>query len=182
MSIEELQQIVPSPAKPKRGGDPQSWRKLEKPLKIKLPSDYRDFCFHYGSGCFDDPGRLLVFVWNPCSRHYAKDLHRTCADLRETRELGPRTANVPYGVYPDRPGWLPWGSDMDGNLMCWLTEGEPDQWPLILLTSDRTGFQQLDMPMTTFLARAFTRKIQSILWANPIFFSGPEPIRFLPGE
>lgn len=182
MAIEDLLKLIPPPASQLKTVDKHRWKKNEKALGIHLPTDYFDYVRFYGSGCFDDHGRLLIFVWNPCARFYLKDLRRICEDLCWSRELDPRSTNCPYGVFPSRPGWLPWGSDMDGNLMCWLTEGEPDQWPLILLTSDHTGFQQLDMPMTTFLARAFTRKIQSILWANPIFFSGPEPIRFLPGE
>jgi hypothetical protein len=71
---------------------------------------------------------------------------------------------------------------LDGSLLCWLTEGKPDDWPIILLSPERTSFQQLALPMTTFLALAFTRQIRTILWNDPVFFSGQHPIRFVPNR
>jgi hypothetical protein len=180
MAITDLLAVVPAPKEPVRAGPGEHWPTLRQTLGIALPDDYRDFGLRYGSGCFDDPGRLLVYVWNPFSPDYVQTVQRCCDELRSDRLDLPKERNIPYGVFPHQPGWLPWGNDIDGGLLCWLTEGEPDAWPIILLSPERTSFQQLHLPLTTFLARAFTRQIRTILWNDPVFFSGPQPIRFVP--
>src|SRR5690606_15206934 len=77
---------------------------------------------------------------------------------------------VPYPVFPNSPGLLIWGSDMDGNNLYWFTEGDPDDWPII--TRSRGDFEnawtRFDGPMTSFLAKAFTRQINLEFW--PEFF------------
>jgi hypothetical protein len=180
MSIMDLVAVIPGPEAPSYAGPGSRWPTLQHSLGIALPSDYCDFGLHYGSGCFDDPGRLFVYVWNPFDPAYLQTVERCCDELREDRGDLPKEPNIPYGVFPHQPGWLPWGSDIDGSLLCWLTGGEPDAWPVLLLSPERTSFQQLHMPMTTFLARAFTRQIRTILWNDPVFFSGPLPLRFVP--
>lgn len=180
MSVEELLSVAPSPAVPVETGPIDLWEDVERQLGTALPDDYRDFTLRYGSGYFDDFGRLLIFVRNPFTIDYLPDLERSCDELRSDRNDLRREPNVPYGVFPHQPGWLPWGSDIDGNLMCWLTEGKPNEWPVILLSGERTSFQQLPVSMTTFLARSFVRRMPSILWSDPSFFASPEPIRFVP--
>lgn len=182
MAITDLLAVVPAPKEPVHAGPAKGWPEVQRTLRIALPSDYRDFALHYGSGYFDDPGRLIVWAWNPFSPEYLSDLERCCEELRKDRGDLLREPNLPYGVFSHRPGWLPWGNDIDGSLLCWLTEEKPDDWPVILLSPERTSFQQLHLPMTTFLAQAFTRRIQTILWHDPVFFAGPEPVRFVPGD
>lgn len=179
MSISELEGVVPSP-RSCAAPSPGAWLTLQQTLNVALPSDFRDYSLSYGSGYFDDPRRLMVFVWNPFSPEYLLTLEQVCDELRAARLHLNREPNIPYGVFPHQPGWLPWGCDIDGSLMCWLTEGEPDDWPIILLTPEKTTFQQLHMSMTTFLARAFKRQIRTILWDDPAFFIGPDPVRFVP--
>jgi hypothetical protein len=178
MAIEELLRVVSPPDQPLEKGDAEAWTKVQQTLGTPLPSDYRDFGIHYGTGYFDDPGRLIIDVWNPFSPGYHEQLAGVCDSLR--LELGLRSdTNVPYGVFPDQPGWLPWGHDMDGNFLCWLTEGEPEAWPIILLTPVRDSFQQLKLSLTTFLAGAFSRQLQLMFWQEPAFFAGPELVRFV---
>lgn len=179
MAISELTDVAPPPRRPKDKGNSRQWAGVQRVLGTPLPDDYRDFAIRYGSGCFTDPGRLLLYVWNPFSAHYSRLLSDACSELRNDRVI-PDDVNVPYGVFPNQPGWLPWGNDMDGNFLCWLTEGQPDHWPIILLSPTRAGFQQLQLPLTTFLAKAFTRQLQLILWDHLDFFRDPQAIRFVP--
>lgn len=143
-----------------------------------LPSDYLDLCEAYGNGYFDAPGHLMLFFLNPMSPEYEGEFAQACADLRFILRIGSNEADVPYGVYPGNPGWLPWGHDIDGNLLCWITEGKPDEWPTVLLSADHRSFQQVNLPVTTFLARVFTRQITTILWNDSEAFT--IPVRFVP--
>ena len=60
----------------------------------------------------------------------------------------------------------------------WLTVGHPDNWP-VLVTSPRGYFwERFELPMTSFLALAFSRRLSCVPWHRPEFFSGPRPVKF----
>jgi hypothetical protein len=37
----------------------------------------------------------------------------------------------PLSVWPEPGGFLPFADSIDGDELGWLTEGDPDKWPLI---------------------------------------------------
>src|SRR5262245_24426822 len=145
MSIEELIAVVAPPRQPVEIGDAVAWQRIQERLGIRLPDDLRELGMRYGSGVFDD-GRVIIEVWNPFAPNYIHKVQDHCKDLRLIRVLPDSEDNIPYGVFPHQPGWLPFGRDMYGGLMCWLTEGEPEQWPILLLSRERTSFQQIALP------------------------------------
>jgi hypothetical protein len=74
---------------------------------------------------------------------------------------------------------LPWGTDENGNTLHWLTEGVPNDWPVIAESHDGE-IERFDMSMTTFLAKALTREIRpKHIWywpfADMIFTPTPPP-------
>jgi hypothetical protein len=74
-------------------------------------------------------------------------------------------ANIPYSVYPDAPGLLPWGRDENGSVMLWLTEGEPNDWPIVLVRIEG-GHERWDLSLTSFLAGTFGNRIKCLLWGR----------------
>ncbi|WP_406266022.1 hypothetical protein OH799_19440 [Nocardia sp. NBC_00881] len=41
---------------------------------------------------------------------------------------------VPFPGYPAPGGLLRWGGNYNGDMLCWLTEGEdPDDWPVVVV-------------------------------------------------
>jgi hypothetical protein len=46
---------------------------------------------------------------------------------------------------------LPWGRDSNGNVFCWLTNGEPDDWPTAQLGHDGEEPENDEVNITTFL-------------------------------
>jgi hypothetical protein len=162
MAIEELLKLVAPPATPVEAGGAARWAEVEQSLGSRLPSDLRDFATHYGSGYFVRPFDVNVF--NPFDPSYLGQIRGRCVQLRTERGLA-EGSGKPYGVFPDRPGWLPWGwSERDG--FCWVTEGEPEDWPLLLISDRCKNFQQLQMPMTSFLARLFSGQLRPFFVVN----------------
>jgi hypothetical protein len=49
----------------------------------------------------------------------------------------------------------------------WLTQGKPNQWPLILWAHGEKELYQWDMPLTTFFAKTFSNKTKCQLWDEP---------------
>jgi SMI1-KNR4 cell-wall len=125
MAIEDLLAVVPPPARPIDPGDPAAWPKVEQALGTKLPSDYRDYGLRYGSGVLGHN----IFVYNPFSPFYLGDVKNTCQLFGQMHEV--EEDYFPHAVFPSSPGLLPWASDSNGNHYFWLTEGEPDQWPVL---------------------------------------------------
>lgn len=49
---------------------------------------------------------------------------------RELRDEFPEYHPLP--IWPEPGGFLPFASSIDGDSIGWLTDGEPDRWPLIV--------------------------------------------------
>jgi len=149
MPIEPLKKLVPPPRNPSEVGSLQQWEAIERDLGLELPSDYRDFVFTYGSGRF----AKFYGIYNPfAASQYAAllpSIQRVCAAERETKRDWPEI--VPYPIYPDQPGLLPWGCDDNGNYYFWLTEGTSDFWPVLSDEVRGEGFREYHCTMTEFL-------------------------------
>lgn len=163
MSIRDLARLVEPPSKPLDVPKRLAWSKVEKMLGTRLPSDYKEFVAAYGSGLL---GRLIV-VLNPFSKTEGIEFFSGAGlmtnGLRALKAaLG--DTEVPYDVFPDPGGLLPWGGDQNGNGLYWLTGGEPDKWPCVVGEGRGDLWQQFDMPMTKFLASVFSRDVRCKIW------------------
>jgi hypothetical protein len=179
MAIKDLTSVVPPPVNPIETGDKKVWKAVGKSLGIALPEDYHQFATTYGSGSFADVGRVRIIPYNPFSPAYQGqvEMHRT---MLEALKAGEGEEYVPFGVFPESPGLLAWGTDDNGNELYWLTSGKPSSWKVIV-RSPENAFEQFDERMTAFLAKLFKREIASLNWPEP-FFSDPSNIRFEPDE
>jgi hypothetical protein len=81
-------------------------------------------------------------------------------DLAALRELKgmPGIRHVPYPLFPEPGGLLPFGIDDNGDGLYWLTTGEPDQWSIVVNESRAPEYEQFDMSVTEFLQEVLSRK------------------------
>jgi len=142
MSIEKLLKLVPPPAKPYEVGDPKKWSSFEKKLGTKLPSDYREFVMHYGTGLFAG----LYMIYNPYSKSKYLSLLE-CVDTQPDDALEPDD----YEFYPEEGGLLPWGKDENGNYYYWKADGEPDEWTVVQCNERGDGYAAHNLGMSAFL-------------------------------
>jgi hypothetical protein len=163
MSVEEIMAVVRPPEKPDEVEDENSWAFIERELGITLPSDYREFIFRFGSGvlCY----HFRVFnVFSKDQYIGLPGVHRVCENLRAfKKEEGDEY--IPYAIFPERPGILPWGNDCNGNEYYWFTQGGPEEWTVV--KSERGGplWKEFGYTMTTFLAKALKREVGG-LWSG----------------
>lgn len=167
MAIEELISIVTPPAEPVESGDDAHWNDLQAELGIRLPDDFRDFGRKYGSGTIHDRGRLDVYVYQPFAASFQQTIETHAAILSSYR-CGEGPDYIPYEVFPNSPGLLAWGGDVNGNEL-WA----PDEWPVVT-RSETDEFEEFPGPMTSFLARAFNREILVGIWPEPFFLEPAE--------
>jgi hypothetical protein len=161
VAIDELLAVIPPPENPIDAGTLERWPSVIERVGIALPDDLRDIGIHYGSGRFAN-GEIQIF--NPFAEGYTTLVECECQILRDLRGADPE--EVPFGIYPERSGLFPWGRDYNGNTMLWLTNGDPNEWTIVL-AAEEGGYEHWDLPLATFLAKVFTHQIKCVIW--PLF-------------
>ncbi|MBS0262252.1 MAG: SMI1/KNR4 family protein [Planctomycetes bacterium] len=171
-SLTELMKLVPPPDDPVDVGDARAWAKIQTKLGLQFPADFRAYCDAYGSGAIFDPGRLSITIHSPLCEIYDKAFESHCSVFREMKEFE-GDEFVPYEIYPQSPGLLPWASDDNGNSVLWLTSGAPKDWTTVF--NPRGGYKEwyeYSEPMTGFLVKAIRHQLDPLPWPDP-FFTGP---------
>jgi hypothetical protein len=126
VTIDNLTGLVAPPPHPV--GADCDWALTEGALGLRLPADFKALVSHYGVGQFGDIG-LWDTLTGGVSR-FVELAYRDRDHLRQLREQFP--GDFPYPFYPEPGGLLEWASTGSGDRLCWLTEGEPDGWPVVV--------------------------------------------------
>ncbi|MCA9070123.1 MAG: SMI1/KNR4 family protein [Planctomycetaceae bacterium] len=158
MAIDDLTSFIPPPSSPiQTSGD---WSVAEQDLGVVFPSDFKDLIQTYGTGEFF--GNLGIE--NPL-REWGRDGIRDRLErYRELREA----CEWSFPLFPESPGLLPWGSDDNGHLYCWWTEGQPDDWSIVQLFHgyEEDPLEIVPGPITQFLIDFVSNKYPNMLGGN----------------
>jgi hypothetical protein len=181
MSVTALLKLVPPPASPTGVGRLPSWIDDEAKLGTGLPSDYKEFVTHYGTGLFAD----FFIVYNLLARDTVFGLiPNATKELAMIRLRNYKTIfgdDFPYGIFPDKPGLLPWGKDENGGTYCWLTAGKSDSWPVVHIAGrpGKGDWQQFRLTMSGYLLKVLKKQLKSKLNADDEY-PFPEQLVFKP--
>jgi hypothetical protein len=171
-AIDSLKLVLPPPANPAYTGTQGEWAAVESGLGVTLPRDYKQFISEYGAGSIDE--YLVVYspFWSESSlAHELARLQHAYHYLVASLGYFP----VPYPIFPEVGGLLPWGSTANGDVCSWITDqGDPDRWP-ILIDDGEGSWERLDMSMTAMIYAGIREELDSSL----MLFPSPEP-EFLP--
>lgn len=165
MSIAKLKKLVPPPKSPVDNGHGQDWAKIEKHLGTKLPQDYKDFIAAYGSGTFAQFYRVLNPFAKAAPMRLADQAKEQSSRMKQIHEEEPDF--VPFDAFPKSPGLLVWGNDDNGNDYFWLTEGEPDAWPVVAFDCRGDGAKKHDCTLTGYLTGVMEKKIEPLASGFP---------------
>lgn len=149
------------------------WDDVEATLGLVLPSDYMTLVSTYGSGMFCGfVSALSPFVCNP-KWSLIGYVHSTLVAYKsyvDSKVL----SSIPYPLYPEKGGLVPFGTTENSNCLNWLAQGSQDEWELVVWEPDllqffNTGYKSL----TEFLADLVQQKCGLIPddpprdWFNP---------------
>lgn len=174
MALEELLNFIPPPADPvDTDGD---WTLAEQEFGLTFPTDYKQFVETYGSGEFQRGLVIANLLTSEGRQAVRTDLERY-ADLKEACEHE-------YILHPECPGLFPFGSDVNGHLYCWWTEGEPDEWGVVQLFHgyEDDPLEIVPGPVTSFFVRFMSNAYDNMLGGIPFepeqlnFASRPQPV------
>ncbi|MGX1755760.1 SMI1/KNR4 family protein [Streptomyces lydicus] len=134
---------VPPPAEAVNGrGD---WADAEQALGTRLPDDYKELVEAYGRGDFW--GALCL-----CTPFGDDNPVRLEANLVE--DFGPLRESwpeqYPYPFFPEPGGLLTWAMTGNAAQVCWLTEGPPESWPVVIWSED-SDYERFDCGAAAFL-------------------------------
>jgi hypothetical protein len=139
-ALDELTRLVPPPDGPPA---PPEWSQ-------PLPADYRALVERYGPGSIAGLGILT-----PGHPNRFVDLERQTGEQRATLKEGA----VEPAYEPD--ALIPWGLDESGNVVWWLTTGEPDQWPVVANEARGDEWQRFDGGAVAFIVALLDGTVSS---------------------
>ncbi|MBD0694054.1 SMI1/KNR4 family protein [Streptomyces sp. CBMA123] len=142
MGSHSLTRLVAPPATPMdASGD---WTVPESALGVRLPEDYKWLVHTYGWGEFCD----FLYLRTPFGASQYNGVEwqsgRPSGAPERDRE------RYPYPLHPSPGGLLVWGTTMDADRLCWLTVGDPRDWPVVVWSRDGQ-YETFAMGVTTFL-------------------------------
>jgi hypothetical protein len=126
--LSRLVALVPPPAKPVDSGSLSRRKSVEKTIGTALPDDFCELASVYGSGEFrTDRYSNVMAIENPFSHWFTKSLQKTSKMFAGSWSG--------YQMYPESPGLLMCGNGEGPRALFYLTEGAPNDWPLLVYYS-----------------------------------------------
>ena len=156
MTIENLIKVVPPPAMPDEAYS-GSWGAIEADLGTELPQDYKDFVRLYGHGNFMEFLAVHVPVsWSPYVT-LQSEVRKICDTVRI---VGSAYDNLPFPLWPEPGGLLPFGKTDFGDFLFWSPRGRPDDWGVVVWDRGMGHYEAFSCDLTDFLAGLATGEIE----------------------
>lgn len=177
MSIDALTAVLPPPPAPVEVSGAGGWAKAEAELGAALPADYKAFIERYGTGLVAG----FIRPFNP----FAASPHRHLKTQVDTQldALGQLKAKwpdeVPFPLFPEEGGLVPWGRTDNGDILHWKTVGPPDGWPVVVTASRDSRFQEFAETMTAFLAGILMKELTCSVFPDDF---PPDALTFVPAK
>ncbi|WP_328907870.1 SMI1/KNR4 family protein [Streptomyces sp. NBC_00234] len=170
MSIESLEVALPGLVA-QRLEVPRriDWQLVFDGLGTRLPDDYVTLAESYPRLQI---GQFL-FVTSPLPGNEARFVEGKTEDLAGAEGMAHKGMLGGYPVFPESGGLLQWGSSIDGDEFHWRTEGQPNEWTVVVAGRNDDWFHYKGS-LSSYLAwlcsgTATPHRI-------PPNFPGPEPI------
>lgn len=171
MSLDDLTQVVTAPERPAAESEPMAWDEVEARLGSLLPSDYKAYIETFGLGYLDE----FLCVFSPFTDNKNLNLFEQLkVRLDALRELKAAYGNeVQYPLFPEEGGLLPWGASDNGDVLFWMTQGQPSEWRVVLNAGRDARCEEYVGEMTTVLAQLLSGAVQSQIF--PPDFPSDQP-------
>lgn len=135
---------------------PDYWLAFER-IHFRLPDDYKRFISEYGTGILAD----FFCFWNPFAKadelNFLKQYPLAIRALRELRDEYPHVSSDDnYRLFPEIGGLLPFSHTANGDYLCWVTTGEPNDWKVMIVPGSGKSFFS-SVGLEEFLDMVFTQ-------------------------
>ena len=178
--LDELLEIMPTPGKPVMAHTDAEWMAIFATIGTRLPGDYVAALKAFGLGCFFPQSHrmsanLIWHEWRPASPGNGVF---GCLNEFRAQKLKRKNA-IPFPLYFEDGGLLPWGRLTNDSHICWITVGNfPDRWTTAIVRPASSEAETFEMSAMEFLARLIKGTIKPALM--PAGFPGSKGIGFQP--
>ncbi len=153
--LDELLEVLPPPKRPLHNhGD---WGAVEAAIGLNLPSDYKAFIAAYGRGTINN----CLEIESPFG--LKDDVRKWWGNFAAFYDCVAKYESLPYPIYPQPGGLLPFGTLGDVDLLNWLTTGEPEQWPFVYYNREKGFFEVKGLMAVEFVLEAVTQRSPLLL-------------------
>lgn len=179
--IDELTAVVAPPVNPGISVTQSDWNVVFERIGTRLPTDFIQAYKLYGDGSFASRTHpMSASVWLHAGRPFSSFERRVperLSHLRLTKERRPKL--VPFPLYWEPNGLLPWARATKDTDLCWRVRGElVDNWTVVVLRAGAGHHESFEMSAIQFLARAIAGTVVCTLL--PKGFPGAEGVSFEP--
>jgi hypothetical protein len=149
------------------------WIDIERRLGLMLPADYVQWAESYTSLYIDGFLRVL----HPVNFFSRTDKGGIGEDLMGVAEMDPPVRmevydsrgrilgeELPaYPCYPSENGLVPWGNTDNGDLLLWISEGNPESWQIVVVDGDSHTWQEFECGFSEFLVGLFEAQFSQVI-------------------
>lgn len=168
--ITELERLLPPPGTPLELPPAGGWERIEQEFSL-LPHDFKQYVTRYGTGFI---GNGYITIFNPFAADRYLNLIQQSAIIRSAfQQLAtqfPDRYNIPF--FPNPEGYLPFGVNVDGAYLLWLTTGHPNEWTTAVISADSPRMQHFPTCMVDWLCNIISGRVRCIFFADDFLDDG----------
>jgi hypothetical protein len=176
--LDELTALLPPPANPRITVAQAGWIEAFECIGTRLPGDFVETYKVYGDGAFvsrSHPMSANLWLHGGAAPPFRREVPERLSCLRLAKERRPKS--VPFPLYWEPSGLLPWGRTSNESDLCWRVSGElVDNWPVVVLRAGTGQHEAFEMSAIQFLARVIAGTITCSLM--PKGFPGAKGVEF----
>jgi hypothetical protein len=166
--IEEFKSIIPPPKEIYvRNGD-QEWLTVFKAFGTRLPEEFLQFHKSYGDGYFFSlshkmSANISIFGSNNLKQNsFLFSVPEKMNELRQIKAKSPK--KIPFPLFWEPRGLLPWGCGTNGSVFCWITDGDlVDNWETVIIRPPSGDYQHYNLTMIELLIKVISGEIECSL-------------------
>lgn len=154
--LDELTAVLPPPARPRITMTDADWIQTFERIGTRLPGDFIQTYKTYGDGFFYSKSHRMsanVSLYaGALAAPFSKHVPERLTALRVIKEKRPKC--VPFPLYWEPGGLLPWGRATNDTDLCWRVRGElVDNWQVVVVRAGKGEHETFEMSAIQFLAR-----------------------------
>lgn len=158
------------------------WVAIENSIGCNLPADYKKIVDQFPAGYFQRAVKVIKpGDFGESRTDFLGYYSHRLDDMRSWRAQNPD--KIPYRIYPESGGLLPWGVGRNGALLFWRVdyEIEPEGWPILVADSAFSQWEEYSGTVSKFLADLVLKQFDYSRFGIEID-SGPPMIDSPPGQ
>lgn len=155
--MNSIQILMPPPPNAIDPPGVKVWSDVEGFLGVSLPSAYKEFLNVYGSGCINE----FIWIFNPASKNKNIELlYQIRIRLDALRDLKFQGECLPYNLYPEVDGAIPFAATDNGDLLFFKPVAKSSYF--IVFNEARSPVcEEVNLTWSNFIVHLVSGKINS---------------------